>query len=92
MRHMNPRVVIAGAILLGLAALFFLGMLTVAPKSNDPAAMMRTVGRVAGAAGGLGVFMIIFGLIIKRKVTRRSCWRAYRLTTSIHPTETRRPA
>ena len=66
MRRMNARVVIVGATLLGLAALFFFGMLTVAPKSNDPAAMMRTVGQVAGAVGGVGVVMVIFGLI-KRK-------------------------
>ena len=66
MRRMNARVVIVGATLLGLAALFFFGMLRVAPKSNDPAAMMRTVGQVAGAVGGVGVVMVIFGLI-KRK-------------------------
>jgi hypothetical protein len=66
MRRINARVVIAGAVLLGLAALFFFGMLTIAPKSNDPAAMMRTVGQVAGAVGGLGIVMIVFGLIRKK--------------------------
>lgn len=63
MRRKNTRVIIVGAALLGLAALFFFGMLTIAPKSNDPATMMRTVGQVAGVAGSLGIVMIIFGLI-----------------------------
>jgi hypothetical protein len=66
MRHINARVVMTGAVLLGLAVLFFLGMLTIAPKSNDPAEMMRTVGQVAGVVGALGVVMIIFGLIRKK--------------------------
>jgi hypothetical protein len=63
MPHVNLRVVITGAVLIGLAALFFLGMLTTAPKSNDLASMMRTVGQVAGAVGGLGFVMLIFGVI-----------------------------
>jgi hypothetical protein len=63
MRRLNARVVIVGAILLGLAALFFCGMLTIAPKSNDPAEMTRTVGQVAGVVGALGIIMIILGLI-----------------------------
>ena len=66
MRQINARVVMTGAVLLGLAVLFFLGMLTIAPKSNDPAEMMRTVGQVAGVVGALGVVMIIFGLIRKK--------------------------
>ena len=66
MRRMNARVVIVGAVLLGLAALFFFGMSTIAPKSNDPAAMMRTVGQVAGVVGSLGIVMIVFGLIRKK--------------------------
>ena len=66
MRRMNARVVIVGAVLLGLAALFFFGMSTIAPKSNDPAAMMRTVGQVVGVVGSLGIVMIVFGLIRKK--------------------------
>jgi hypothetical protein len=66
MRRINARVVIVGAVLMGLAALFFFGMLTIAPKSNDPVAMMRTVGQVAGAVGSLGIAMIIYGLVKKR--------------------------
>jgi hypothetical protein len=40
-------------------------MLSIASKSNDPAALMRTVGQVSGVAGGLGVAMIVIGLIGK---------------------------
>ena len=61
MRPINARIIVVGAVLLVVAALFFFGMLTIAPKSNDPATMMRTVGQVFGAVAGLAVVMIIFG-------------------------------
>jgi hypothetical protein len=38
---------------------------TLAPKSNDPAAMMQTVGEVAGVLVGLGAVMMVVGLIGK---------------------------
>ena len=66
MRQKNLRVVLTGVFLIVLAAGFFLYMLTLAPKSNDAAEMMRTVGMVSGAAGGLAVAMIIVGLIGRR--------------------------
>jgi len=66
MRRRNWRVVIAGAFLIVLAAGFSAFMLTMAPKSNDPAAMMETVGQVSGVAGAIGLVMIVFGLIGKR--------------------------
>ena len=47
MRCRNLRVVIVGAVLVVLAAAFFLVMAAISPKSNDPAALMETVG--AGA-------------------------------------------
>ena len=65
MRRINLRVVLAGAGLIVLAALFFLYMLTLTGKSNDPATMMRTVGTVSGVAVGLGIAMIVFGLLKK---------------------------
>jgi len=46
-----------------LAAGFYLLMLTMAARANDPVALMQTVGEVSGVAGGLSVVMIIFGLI-----------------------------
>jgi hypothetical protein len=66
-RRTNWRIVIVGFILIVAAACFFLGMETMAPKSNDPVEMMRTVGQAAGAAGGIGLVMIAFGLIGRRK-------------------------
>jgi hypothetical protein len=66
MRRKNWRVVITGGALLVLAAGFFLFMMTMAPRSNDPVALMRTVGQVSGAVAGLSLVMIIFGLIGKK--------------------------
>ncbi len=60
------RIVIVGAILLALAAMFFLGMMTMAPKSNDPVAMMQTVGQVSGVVGAIALVMIVMGLIGKK--------------------------
>ena len=66
MRRKNWRVVIAGLVLIVVALAFFFFMLSVAPKSNDPEALMQTVGAVAGAVGGISLVMIIIGLIGKR--------------------------
>ena len=49
-----------------LSAAFFLGMLSVAPQSSDPVALMRTVGEAVGAIGGVSLAMIAFGLIGKK--------------------------
>jgi len=66
MRQKNWRVVIVGVVLILMALAFYLGMLSIAPKSNDPAALMQTVGTVSGAVGGIALVMIIFGLIGKK--------------------------
>lgn len=66
MRRKNWRVVIAGVVLIVFAFLFVVFMLSIAPKSNDPVAMMQTVGTVAGVAGGISLVMIIVGLIGKK--------------------------
>jgi hypothetical protein len=65
---MNLRVVITGAVLIVLAAGFFFYMSTLTPRSNNPAEMMQTVGMVSGGAAGLGVAMILFG-VLRRKRT-----------------------
>jgi len=65
-RQKNWRVVIVGVVLIFMAMAFYLGMLSIAPKSNDPAALMQTVGTVSGAVGGIALVMIIFGLIGKK--------------------------
>jgi hypothetical protein len=69
MRKRNWRLIIAGAVLLGFAGLFFLAMLGMVPKSNDPATLMSTVGQVSGVVVGIGTVLIILGLIGKKVPT-----------------------
>jgi hypothetical protein len=66
MRQKNMRVVYTGAGLLVLAIAFFLYMLSIASKSNDPAELMRVVGTVSGVVGGIAIAMIGFGLAGKK--------------------------
>lgn len=63
----NKRLMLAGGLAIGLAVVFFVIMLGMAPKSNDPATMMQTVGQVSGVVGGIGVVMLIFGFVGKKK-------------------------
>jgi hypothetical protein len=64
---MNVRVVATGGVMILLALGFFLYMETLMPRSNDPAAMMQTVGMVAGGVGALGLVMIAVGLLRRKK-------------------------
>ena len=66
MRRKNWRIVIVGFVLIVIAVAFYFFMLSMASKSNDPKALMQTVGEVAGGVGGLSVVMIIIGLIGKK--------------------------
>ena len=66
MRRRNWRVVLAGFVLILFAAGFYFFMLSVAPSSTDPAALMQTVGSVSGAAIGISLVMILLGLIGKK--------------------------
>ena len=66
MRRKNWRIVVVGVVLIVMALGFYFFMLSIASKSNDPVALMQTVGKVAGAVGGLSIAMIIIGLIGKR--------------------------
>ena len=66
MRKPNWRLAVVGIAMIGLAAAFFVGMAAMAERSNDPAELMRTVGTVSGAVGGIGVVMVLFGLIGRR--------------------------
>jgi hypothetical protein len=59
----NWRIVSAGTVLIVLTTAFSLAMLGAAPRSNDPAAMMRTVWEAVGALDGLSLAMIAVGLI-----------------------------
>ena len=67
MRRRNLRVVVVGAVVIVLAAVFFLVMVAISPQSNDPAALMQTVGQVSGVLVGLGIVMMVFGLIGRRQ-------------------------
>jgi hypothetical protein len=66
MRIKNWRIVIVGLVLIVIAAAFYFFMLSITSKSNDPAALMQTVGTVSGVVGGLSLAMIIVGLIGKK--------------------------
>ena len=63
MRKRNWRLIIVGFVLIVAAAGFFVFMMGMAPKSNDPKTMLETVGQVSGAVIGISVVMILFGLI-----------------------------
>jgi len=63
MRRKSWRLVIVGVVLVLLSNRVFLFMLDMAPKSNDPATLMRTVGQVSGVVGGIALVMIAFGLL-----------------------------
>jgi ABC-type lipoprotein release transport system permease subunit len=66
MRKTSWRLVIVGLVLVVLAFGFFAGMGLMASRSNDPVAMMQTVGMVSGVVGALGVVMAVFGFIGRR--------------------------
>ena len=66
MRSKNQRFVIVGSVLIALAIAFFLLVLSIASKSNNPAELMRIVGTVSGVVGGIGIAMIAVGSIGKK--------------------------
>jgi uncharacterized protein (TIGR03382 family) len=67
MRRKNWRVASVGLILILAAVAFFVSMQSAAPRSNDPAALMQTVGQVSGGVGALGLVMLGVGLIGRRR-------------------------
>jgi hypothetical protein len=67
MRERNMRLVIVGAVLIALAIGFFLFFTTIAGRSNDPVALMQTVGQVSGVVGAIGVVMMIVGFVGKKR-------------------------
>jgi hypothetical protein len=66
MRQKNWRLVIVGGVLIGLALVFVLVMMALAPQSTDPVALMQTVGATAGVVVGLSIAVIVYGLIGKK--------------------------
>ena len=67
MRQKSLRLVIVGAVLMLAAPACFFYFLSIAQKSNDPTALMQTVGQVSGVVGGIGLVMAIIGLIGKKR-------------------------
>jgi hypothetical protein len=67
MRERKWRLVIVGAVMIVAALAFFAGMSNMAPRSNDPVALMQTVGQVSGVVGALGIVMIVLGVIGKKR-------------------------
>jgi hypothetical protein len=67
MRQRNMRHVIVGVVLILAAPTFFFYFLSIASKSNDPAALMQTVGQVSGVVGGIGLVMLVIGLVGRKR-------------------------
>jgi hypothetical protein len=66
MQYANRRVVFAGFGLLLFAVAFLIVMLAMAPRSTNPAELMRIAGAVSGAVGGLAIAMMVIGTLKKR--------------------------
>ncbi len=66
MRRRNWRIIIVGFVLTVLALGFYYFMLSIAPTSNDAAALMQTVGTVSGTLIGISLVMILLGVIGKK--------------------------
>ena len=67
MRQTNWRLVITGIAMVIGAVVFFAYMQTLAPRSNDAAAMMETVGQVSGVVGMLGIVIFVYGLFARKQ-------------------------
>jgi hypothetical protein len=63
MRIRNTRFIVVGAVMIGAAAGLFFYMASAAGSSNDPRALMQTVGQVSGVVGGIGAVMIALGAL-----------------------------
>jgi hypothetical protein len=66
MRPKNWRFVGVGTVLIVLSMAFFVAMMGLAPRSNDPVSLMRTVGEVVGVVAGISLAMIAVGLVGRR--------------------------
>jgi hypothetical protein len=66
MRRKNWRFVGVGAAMIVLSIVFFLGMMGMIPRSNDPVGMMQTVGQVSGFVAAISLALIAVGLIGRR--------------------------
>jgi hypothetical protein len=67
MRKTKWRLVITGLVMIVLACASFVVMGSVTARSNDPVALMQTVGTVSGCVGALGAVMASFGFVGRRR-------------------------
>ena len=63
MRRTNYRFILTGLLMLLIAGGFFIWMLDLAPKSNDPKELLRIAGMASGAVGGIGLVLIFLGAV-----------------------------
>ncbi len=70
MRRTNWRAIVTGFFLIAISIGFYVFMLSVAPSSNDPVAMMKTVGTVSGVLIGVSVFLVVIGLAGKKTAAK----------------------
>ena len=61
----NPRLALAGLLLIVFAAGLFGYFYTHPEGARDPAELMRVVGQVAGAVAGLGLALIVMSFFVR---------------------------
>ncbi|MFT3811679.1 MAG: hypothetical protein QM698_17330 [Micropepsaceae bacterium] len=67
----NPRLALAGLLLVGVAAILFAYFHYNQEGARDPAELMRVVGQIAGAVAGIGLAFILMSFFIGRPQRRR---------------------
>lgn len=63
MKQTNWRFVIAGAVAVVLAGVFFIFMMGLAPQSADPKALMETAGSTSGVVAAIGLVLVVLGFM-----------------------------
>lgn len=66
----NPRLALAGLLLIAAGGGLFGYFYTHPEGARDPAEMLRVVGQVAGAVAGIGVALIAMSFFVRRPSRR----------------------
>lgn len=66
MKQTNWRFVIAGAVAVVLAGVFFIFMMGLAPQSTDPKTLMETAGSTSGVVAAIGLALVVLGFMGRR--------------------------
>lgn len=61
----NPRLALAGLLLIGFAAILFGYFFYNREGASDPVELMRVVGQIAGAMAGVGLALILMGFFVR---------------------------